>query len=149
MTKEMNKTNSKDKIRNDKYSNILIEQNNTTAITCNYIKDTKYGDLNTSYFNFQNSIVSVDIDGKYYNLTSGYRKRFSNIFKLSFGNKESLKLNILDEIDEDTAYNDAFEIANILVKYSDFQDEYSSIVRKEGTPSFFFNYIHSDEGFPS
>jgi len=95
-------------------SNILFEQNNIFAVTCNYQNVNKHGNLNTSYFNFHNSIVSVDLDSKNYNLSSGYRKQFSNIYKLAFGNKESLRFNILDEIEEETAYSDAFEIANIL-----------------------------------
>jgi len=111
---------------NNKALNIIIEQNNTSSITCDYHNTRKYGYVNTSYFNFRKSIVSVDIDSKYYNLSSGYRKQFSNIYKLAFGNKETLKFNIFDEIEKDTAFNDAFEIANILVKNSDIlKNDYS------------------------
>jgi len=111
---------------NNKALNILIEQNNTSSITCDYHNTRKYGYVNTSYFNFRKSIVSVDIDSKYYNLSSGYRKQFSNIYKIAFGNKETLKFNIFDEIEKDTAFNDAFEIANILVKNSDILKNESS-----------------------
>jgi len=104
---------------NNKALNILIEQNSTSSIICDYHNTRKYGYVNTSYFNFRKSIISVDIDSKYYNLSSGYRKQFSNIYKLAFGNKETLKFNVFDEIEKDTAFNDAFEIANILVKNSD------------------------------
>jgi len=107
----------------NKALNILIEQNNTSAVKCSFFNINKYGYLNTSYFNFQNSIVSVDINSKYFNLSSGYRKRFSNIYKLAFGNSESLQFNILDEIDKETAYNDAFEIADILINNSDISND--------------------------
>ncbi|MCL2185987.1 MAG: AAA family ATPase [Treponema sp.] len=113
-------------MENNKNLNILVEQNNTSIVKFNFLKTDKYGYLDTGYFNFKNSIVSVDIDGKYYNLSSGYRKQFSNIYKLAFGNKESLRFNVLEEMDENTAYNDAFEIANILIKNSDIPNENKS-----------------------
>jgi len=114
-------------MKNNSISNILIEQNNIFAVTCNYQNVNKHGNLNTSYLNFYHSIVSIDLDSKYYNLSSGYMKQFSNIYKLAFGNKESLRFNILDEIEEETAYNDAFEIANILVTNCDNPNNISDI----------------------
>ena len=114
--------------------NLLFKKNNTTAVFGNYFKNDKYGYLNSSYFNYQDSIISVDIDSKYYDLSSGYRKRFSNIYKLAFGSKESLRLNILDEIDEVTAFNDIFEISNLLTRNLDIlcenhSDNFSEYVR--------------------
>jgi len=107
-------------------TNFVIELNNTSAIKCKYINIKNIGYINASFFDFKNSIISLDIDGKYYNLTSGYRKQFSKIYKLAFGKKETLRLNILDEIEENTAFNDVYEIANILVKNYDFSSDISS-----------------------
>ena len=121
--------------------NIIIEQNNTSAVKCKYINIKNIGYINASYFDFKNSIISVDIDGRYYDLTSGYRKQFSKIYKLAFGKKETLRLNMLDEIEENTAFNDVYEIADILIRNSDFSSGNSSYNMSDNVRDFLIMLI--------
>jgi type IV secretion system protein VirD4 len=65
------------------------------------------------------SLITVDPKGENFNLTAGWRRQFSNIFRISPVSKDTLKFNILDELTEDSAYRDASMIADILATPAD------------------------------
>lgn len=60
------------------------------------------------------SIISIDPKGENYDITAGWRWLFSKIYKTCPVSKETLRHNILYEIEENFAFRDANMIATIL-----------------------------------
>jgi type IV secretion system protein VirD4 len=65
------------------------------------------------------SLITIDPKGENFNITAGWRRKFSNIFRISPVSRDTLKFNILDELTEDSAYRDASMIADILATPAD------------------------------
>lgn len=68
----------------------------------------------TSLLNYPHSLITVDPKAENYEITAGYRSYFSYIYKYSPVSKNTLRLNILEEIEEKQAFRDANMIAQIL-----------------------------------
>lgn len=75
----------------------------------------------TTLLDFPGSIITIDPKGENYNITAGWRSKFSHVFRTGPCSKDNnaLNFNILEEIDEHYAYRDANMIAEILTTPSD------------------------------
>lgn len=67
-----------------------------------------------THLSFPYSIISIDPKGENYELTAGFRSKFSYVYKFNPVDRETLCFNVMDEIDEQFAYRDANMIAQIL-----------------------------------
>jgi type IV secretion system protein VirD4 len=68
---------------------------------------------------YPHSIITIDPKGENWEITAGYRNKFSYTWKHSPVSSDTLRFNILDEISEDHWFRDASMIADILVTPSD------------------------------
>jgi type IV secretion system protein VirD4 len=68
---------------------------------------------------YPHSLITIDPKGENFNITAGWRKKFSHVLRLSPVSKDTLKFNIIDELNEDCAYRDASMIADILTSPAD------------------------------
>jgi type IV secretion system protein VirD4 len=68
---------------------------------------------------YPHSLITIDPKGENFNITAGYRRKFSHILRLSPVSNNTLCFNILDELSPDTAYRDASMIAEILTSPAD------------------------------
>lgn len=64
--------------------------------------------------NFPYSLITIDPKAENYEITAGWRSKFSYIYKFCPVSKDTLCFNVLDEIQEDNAFRDANMIAQIL-----------------------------------
>jgi len=72
------------------------------------------------------SLITIDPKGENFNITSGYRRLFSHILRVSPCSEDTLKFNILDEITEKGAFRQASMIADILTSPPDGKVDGSS-----------------------
>jgi len=77
-------------------------------------------------FDWPHSLITIDPKGENYDITAGWRSKFSTILRLSPVSKDTLRFNILDELTEDSAYRDASMIADILATPADGKVDGSS-----------------------
>lgn len=63
---------------------------------------------------YAESIISIDPKGENYEITAGWRRLFTRLYKFSPVTKDTLRINILSEIEEEKAFRDANTIATIL-----------------------------------
>jgi len=68
---------------------------------------------------FPHSLITIDPKGENFNITAGYRRKFSHVLRLSPVSSDTLRFNILDELTADSAYRDASMIADILTSPAD------------------------------
>lgn len=68
----------------------------------------------TTLIMFPYSLITLDPKGENYNITAGWRAKFSHVIKWNPTSRDTLKINILDEIDKDFPFRDANTIAQIL-----------------------------------
>jgi type IV secretion system protein VirD4 len=68
---------------------------------------------------YPHSLITIDPKGENYNITAGWRRKFSHVLRLSPVSNDTLQFNILDELNEDFAYRDASMIADILTSPAD------------------------------
>jgi type IV secretion system protein VirD4 len=68
---------------------------------------------------YPHSLITIDPKGENFNMTAGWRKKFSYVLRLSPVSKDTLQFNILDELSEESAYRDASMIADILTSPAD------------------------------
>ncbi|MDR0495171.1 MAG: type IV secretory system conjugative DNA transfer family protein [Treponema sp.] len=68
---------------------------------------------------YPHSLITIDPKGENFNITAGWRRKFSHVLRLSPVSKDTLCFNILDELGEDSAYRDASMIADILTSPAD------------------------------
>jgi type IV secretion system protein VirD4 len=68
---------------------------------------------------YPHSLITIDPKGENFNITAGWRKKFSHVLRLSPVSRDTLKFNIIDELTEDCAYRDASMIADILTSPAD------------------------------
>ncbi|EPF46069.1 hypothetical protein HMPREF1222_02159 [Treponema vincentii F0403] len=82
--------------------------------------------------NYPHSVIVFDPKGENWNITAGFRKQFSHCLKFSPISRDTLRINIIDEIrDGDFMYSDANLIADILFAGDNAKDS--------GTEQFFNN----------
>ncbi|GBU27247.1 hypothetical protein R84B8_00776 [Treponema sp. R8-4-B8] len=78
--------------------------------------------------NWRDILVCMDFNNGIFNKVAEFRRKFSRVFMLSFIDKESLRFNILEEIQEENAYQHVLMIAEILLaplyKKADGKSEY-------------------------
>ncbi len=67
-----------------------------------------------SLLDYPASIITVDPKGENYEITAGWRSRFTYIYKYSPVTKNTLCFNVLDEISEENPFRDANIISTIL-----------------------------------
>lgn len=60
------------------------------------------------------SIITIDPKGENYEITAGWRSKWTHVIKWCPTDENSLRINILDEIDQYNAFRDANTIAQIL-----------------------------------
>jgi len=75
---------------------------------------------------YPHSLITIDPKGENFNITSGYRRKFSHILRLSPVSNDTLCFNILDELTRESAYRDASMIADILTSPADGRVDGSS-----------------------
>jgi len=75
---------------------------------------------------YPHSLIIIDPKGENYNITAGWRKKFSHVLRLSPVSNETLKFNMLDELSDSCAYRDASMIADILTSPADGNADGSS-----------------------
>ena len=75
---------------------------------------------------YPHSLITIDPKGENFNITSGYRRKFSHILRLSPVSNDTLCFNILDELTRESAYRDASMIADILTSPADGKIDGSS-----------------------
>ncbi len=63
---------------------------------------------------YPHSIITIDPKGENYMLTAGWRSKWTHVIKWAPTSYDTLKINIMDEIDPDFAFRDANTIAQIL-----------------------------------
>jgi len=68
---------------------------------------------------YPHSLITIDPKGENFNITAGWRRKFSHVLRLSPVSKDTLQFNILDELNEECAYRDASMIADILTSPAD------------------------------
>jgi len=68
---------------------------------------------------YPHSLITIDPKGENYNITAGWRRKFSHVLRLSPVSQDTLQFNILDELSEEYAYRDASMIADILTSPAD------------------------------
>lgn len=82
-----------------------------------------------SLLNYSGSVIVFDPKGENWNITAGFRKKFSNVLKFSPLSKQTIKFNPMDEIRSgDYAFADANQIADIL---------YTSEAKADSTSEYF------------
>ena len=69
-----------------------------------------------THLSFPYSIISIDPKGENYEITAGFRRKFSHVLKFNPVDKETLCFNVMDEIEENFAFRDANTIAKILTQ---------------------------------
>ena len=72
------------------------------------------------------SIITIDPKGENFNITAGWRQKFSHVLRISPCSKDTLKFNILDELELSSAYRDASMLADILATPADGKVDGSS-----------------------
>jgi len=75
---------------------------------------------------FPHSLITIDPKGENFNITAGYRSKFSHVLRLSPVSDDTLCFNILDELTPAGAYRDASMIADILTSPADGKVDGSS-----------------------
>jgi len=75
---------------------------------------------------YPHSLITIDPKGENFNITAGWRRKFSHVLRLSPVSKDTLQFNILDELSEGCAYRDASMIADILTSPADGKTDGSS-----------------------
>ncbi|MDR0456181.1 MAG: type IV secretory system conjugative DNA transfer family protein [Treponema sp.] len=75
---------------------------------------------------YPHSLITIDPKGENFNITAGWRRKFSHVLRLSPVSRDTLQFNILDELSEDCAYRDASMIADILTSPADGKADGSS-----------------------
>ena len=75
---------------------------------------------------YPHSLITIDPKGENFNITAGWRRKFSHVLRLSPVSRDTLQFNILDELNEDNAYRDASMIADILTSPADGKIDGSS-----------------------
>jgi len=75
---------------------------------------------------YPHSLITIDPKGENFNMTAGWRRKFSHVLRLSPVSHDTLQFNILDELSEDSAYRDASMIADILTSPADGKADGSS-----------------------
>ena len=75
---------------------------------------------------YPHSIITIDPKGENFNITAGWRRKFSHVLRLSPVSRDTLCFNILDELTEDSAYRDASMLADILATPADGKVDGSS-----------------------
>jgi type IV secretion system protein VirD4 len=103
-----------------KPSNILRHSGQTSTIMFAPTRSGKgVSSVIPTCLDWEHSLITIDPKGENFNITAGYRSKFSNVLRLSPVSNDTLKFNILDELTEDNAYRDASMIADILATPSD------------------------------
>lgn len=74
------------------------------------------GTVICTHLMYPTSILSMDPKGENFEITSGWRSKFSLIYKFAPAKKNTLFYNLLDDISEDGPYRDANLIASILTE---------------------------------
>jgi type IV secretion system protein VirD4 len=75
---------------------------------------------------YPHSLITIDPKGENFNITAGWRRKFSHVLRLSPVSQDTLQFNILDELNEECAYRDASMIADILTSPADGKIDGSS-----------------------
>jgi len=75
---------------------------------------------------YPHSLITIDPKGENFNMTAGWRRKFSHVLRLSPVSQDTLQFNILDELNENSAYRDASMIADILTSPADGKTDGSS-----------------------
>jgi len=75
---------------------------------------------------YPHSLITIDPKGENFNMTAGWRRKFSHVLRLSPVSQDTLQFNILDELNEECAYRDASMIADILTSPADGKIDGSS-----------------------
>jgi type IV secretion system protein VirD4 len=75
---------------------------------------------------FPHSLITIDPKGENFNITAGFRRKFSHVLRLSPVSNDTLRFNILDELTLASAYRDASMIADILTSPADGKVDGSS-----------------------
>ena len=75
---------------------------------------------------YPHSLITIDPKGENFNMTAGWRRKFSHVLRLSPVSQDTLYFNILDELSEGCAYRDASMIADILTSPADGKADGSS-----------------------
>jgi type IV secretion system protein VirD4 len=75
---------------------------------------------------YPHSLITIDPKGENFNITAGYRRKFSHVLRLSPVSNDTLRFNILDELTIASSYRDASMIADILTSPADGKVDGSS-----------------------
>ncbi|MDR2716765.1 MAG: type IV secretory system conjugative DNA transfer family protein [Treponema sp.] len=75
---------------------------------------------------YPHSLITIDPKGENFNMTAGWRRKFSHVLRLSPVSNDTLQFNILDELSDDCVYRDASMIADILTSPADGKIDGSS-----------------------
>jgi type IV secretion system protein VirD4 len=120
-------TNGSVKLSLRKASNILRHSGQTSTIMFAPTRSGKgVSSVIPTCIDYPHSLITIDPKGENFNITAGWRKKFSHVLRLSPVSKDTIKFNILDELTEDCAYRDASMIADILTSPSDGKVDGSS-----------------------
>jgi type IV secretion system protein VirD4 len=101
-------------------SNILRHSGQTSTIMFAPTRSGKgVSSVIPTCIDYPHSLITIDPKGENFNITAGWRKKFSHVLRLSPVSNDTLRFNILDELNEDCAYRDASMIADILTSPAD------------------------------
>jgi len=110
-----------------KPSNILRHSGQTSTIMFAPTRSGKgVSSVIPTCIDWPNSLITIDPKGENFNITAGYRSKFSHVLRISPCSQDTLKFNILDELELASAYRDASMIADILATPADGKVDGSS-----------------------
>ena len=113
-------TNGSVKLSLRRASNILRHSGQTSTIMFAPTRSGKgVSSVIPTCLDYPHSLITIDPKGENFNITAGWRRKFSHVLRLSPVSNDTLKFNILDELREDCAYRDASMIADILTSPAD------------------------------
>jgi type IV secretion system protein VirD4 len=108
-------------------SNILRHSGQTSTIMFAPTRSGKgVSSVIPTCIDYPHSLITIDPKGENFNITAGWRRKFSHVLRLSPVSNDTLKFNILDELSEECAYRDASMIADILTSPADGKIDGSS-----------------------
>jgi type IV secretion system protein VirD4 len=103
-----------------KPSNILRHSGRTSTIMFAPTRSGKgVSSVIPTCIDYPHSLITIDPKGENYHITAGWRRKFSHVLRLSPVSKDTLRFNILDELNKECAYRDASMIADILTSPAD------------------------------
>jgi type IV secretion system protein VirD4 len=108
------------KLKLRKPANILRHSGKTSTIMFAPTRSGKgVSSVIPTCLDWPHSLITIDPKGENFNITAGWRRKFSNVLRISPVSRDTLKFNILDELTSDGAYRDASMIADILATPAD------------------------------